>query len=155
MATCILEQIAAALETVLKGITVANGYTLDVGPVVRRTRVEGFAPEDRAIVLAQEDPEEDGEYEGGGSFRGWVQPFSIYCFRQASEKDLADLDTRINAIRADVEKAVRADPTLGALATDTRVRVPDLWALKSAAFEGVTVHVDVHYLTKEDDPYSH
>jgi hypothetical protein len=151
----ILEQIALALVAVLEDIQGGSEYETTVSAVNRPTRLEDYTPTHLAIALTQSDPEEDEDQEGAGSLKMWIQPFQIHCFIQVSDKDETPIDTLANRFRADVEKAVRQDPTLGGLATDLRVRPPESWIFKSnRSFEGVTVNVEVHYRTLEDDPYT-
>jgi hypothetical protein len=152
----LVEQIAAALVAVLAAITVAAGYRTTVSGVVRPRRLEDHAAADSGIALMQDDPEEDGELESGaGGLKMWLQPFRIHCFLQISDADTTALDTRLNRFRSDVEKAIRANPTLGGLATDAIVRPPESWIFKpNRSFEGVTVNVEIHYRTLENDPYT-
>jgi hypothetical protein len=138
----ILEQIALALVDVLEDITEHGGYSVTVSEVVRPTRLEDYTPQHLAIALTQPDPDEDEDQEGAGSLKMWIQPFQVHCFIQVSDKDETPIDTLANRFRADVEKAVRQDPTLGGLATDLRVRSPESWIFKSnRSFEGVTVNI--------------
>jgi len=150
----IVEQIAQALVARLETVSVAGGYETDVARVARPTKTGGYPLEDRLVVLLQDDPAEDADLEGAGSLKAWVQPFRILCFVLPSDTETTPVDTRINTLRADVEKAVRVDPTLGGLATDAVIRAPEGWTVRDTAFEGVTVNVDVHYRTAEDDPYA-
>lgn len=156
MSEPIVEQIAAALKTRIEGVTVALGYMTDVVQVVRPPRASGeaaYVPKDRLVVILQDDPEEGESPEG---LKDWIQPFALLAFAQVSDQATAAVDTTLNRFAADLEKAVRTDPTFGGLAYDAVIRPRYGWVGKNefTGFEGVTVNVDIHYRTTEDDPYS-
>lgn len=145
----IIEQIAAALKTVLDGITEANGYTYTLAPV-RPSRIERPKPAHLMASLWQEDPEREDD-----GFRDdmWKCVFPIgICFRQ-SDNDEAAIDTALNQIRSEVEKALCVDRTLGGLADSLYILEPEKW-VEEEGFAGVTVSPEVHYHHAVGDPFT-
>ena len=156
MSEPIVEQIAAALKTRIESVTVTNGYQETVSEVVRPSRASGeqaYVPQNNLVVILQDDPEEGDSPEG---LKAWIQPFALMAFAQLSDQASTPADTVLNRFAADLEKAIRSDPTFGGLAYDAVIRPAFGWVGKNAftGFEGITVNVDIYYRTLEDDPYA-
>ena len=157
MSTPIVEQIAQEIDARIAEITTANGFNQDLTPLrPTRLNLEGdVAPTDGTVVILQEDPSEDDENstDGNAAIKAWVQSFSLAAFVIASDATTTAIDTRINQVRADIEKKLTADITRGGLAIDTRIRPPRMFNEAPQA-TGIVINVDVHYRTREDDPYT-
>lgn len=155
----IVERIAQALVTILAAIKPST-YQMTVVRVDRPGLLESYSPVAGGVALTQEDPDEDGDTESASGLKQWIQQFHIHCFLPApSAGDTTPLDQTANIFRADVEKAVvvaaRGDATLSALITDLHIRPPDSGIfIPNRAFQAVSVNVDIHYRTRENDPYS-
>jgi len=154
VAVPIVEQIAQAILAALDVLKAAG--TLSDAKRPLRTGIP-VNPKDKLAVLYQDDPEEDAEQgsEGRGPVdrQSWIQPFMIDCYVRPSDTSTTAVDTTINMLRADVEKAMRLTPTWGGLAIDTRIRAPEGFLTGDESAEGVRVNIDVLYRTDEDDPY--
>lgn len=160
MSTPINEQIAAKILTTVAGVTTAAGYNHTLS-AIRPTRYGGFSVVDKLAVIQQLEPEEDPENHVAGDpgAKAWVQPFLIDVFAIPSERSDDPIDTQLNTMRADVEKALMAAlPPFGAdfdsLAYNAHIRAPQYLAEQHGAFEFVRVIVEVHYRTDETDPYT-
>lgn len=156
MSTPIVEQIAADIQVSVNGVTLLNGFNQDL-EAVRPTRV-GFeddsAPQDCRVVIIQEDPDEDeaNSAEGNVGMKAWIQPFALVAFVISSDTVTTPIDTRINQVRADIEKKLMEDPNRDGLAIDTRIRSSGRFSEGPGA-TGIVVMVDVLYRTPVDDPY--
>jgi len=148
MATPIIEQIAAAIKTALDALVTAGSASKAERPL--RSGMPS-SPQDKHLVLMQGDASEVED--GAIGHKTWMQPFAIDCFVRPSDSSTTPVDTAINTLRADVEKALRDDPTWGGLAIDTIIRDPEGF-LAGEGTEGVRVNADVHFRHLEDDPYS-
>ena len=154
MATPIVEYIAANLLTTLSGITVANGYDNTV-TAERLVRL-GNRVRDKLVVLEQGDTrrsEDVGERDQYQAI-GWFQTFYVTCYAIESESSSTAIETRLNSLRSDVEKAVMVDPHRGNYAVDTflvsATRVTDA----EAAAEAVVVEIEVYYRVLHTSPYT-
>lgn len=154
MAYPIVEQIAQAAKTQLETVTIAHGYQQDV-TVVRPTRTGGFVPSHLQIVLTQEDPTLLGDLEGANSMKEWRQPFVANCLVRTSDANTEAVDTMVNTLRADVEKALMSSESWwSGLATDCRVLAPEQIITTDAEYEGVAIRFELDYRTDRDDPYT-
>jgi hypothetical protein len=150
----VVEEIAQAIKTRLETVTVANGYQQDV-TVVRPTRLGGFVPSDLQIVLTQDDPTLLGDIEGANSMKEWRQRFVANCLVRTSDTNTEPVDTTINTLRADVEKALMSSETWwDGLATDCRVLASEGFIMADGEYEGVAIPFELDYRTDRDDPYT-
>ena len=167
----IVEQIAAAVETRLLTVTIANGYQVDIAGVLRPTQLglDSIAPRPLLAMMLQIDPYLDDSKnhpKGLGPDIGpplihWVQPWAIALFVQTSERATPPLpaDTLINRFRASVEKALMVDPGWGAtpttaLAYRTDLVPPIYFPETEGGFVGCSVILEAGYRTLETDPYT-
>lgn len=147
----IVEKIAQNMFDTLRLISTANGYENDV--TVERSKQHGNDLTDRKLVLAQDEASKTPE--PPQAHVGWQQPFWIHCTVMESESSAVAIDTRINTIRADVEKVLRVDPTRGNLAVDTIIADPVLVGDETTdSVTGIVVQAVVQYRTLENDPYN-
>ena len=157
MSTPVIESIAEDIATAVNAITVANGFHQDLTakrPI--RLGLEGLAAEtDGTVVILQEEPSEDEEASSQGNppSRAWRQPFWLAAYVIASDAVTTPIDTRLNQVRSDIEKKLRADPTRGGYAIDTIIRAP-IFFNEDPGVTGIIVVIEVRYRTSEDDPYT-
>ena len=155
MADSILEQIAVEFLSTIRGINQASGYENNVTASRRKQRysqVEDPTGKDRHCVIYQDNPLRDTE--PPQQHVGWRQPFYVLCYVTEDEDTSVSLDTRINSLRADVEKAVRANPHMSALAVDTVIDDPIMIEDEHGGIMGIAVRAVVWYRTLQDDPYT-
>lgn len=148
MAEPVIERIAQNVVDTLKGVNVAAGYNNSLS--VERLKREGNAPRDLLVVVEQHDETQPEDVTHNK--QEWFQRFAVTCY--VVEQDGArSLDTRINSVRADVQKALMQDPHRGDLAIDTILRGCDSIALLTGGqLTGIVVYFDVHYAVEWDDP---
>ena len=96
MTTPVVELIAEELEARLL-------LTTGVAEVVRPKVREAISPQDKQIVITQDDPEIDEELSQPGNppATAWQQVFRIKCFVAPSETSSDAVDTRINQFTSD------------------------------------------------------
>ncbi|QNN23528.1 hypothetical protein HED60_15005 [Planctomycetales bacterium ZRK34] len=160
MPTPIKEQIAALLLSTVAGVTEANGYNYTLS-AMRPTRYGKFSIEDKLALVQQLDPEEDPENSVAGDpgAKAWIQPFIVDVFAVPSEKSTDAIDTQLNVMCADVEKALMAAlPPFGTafdeLAFNASIAPPEFMAKADGSCEWVRVIVEISYRTDETDPYT-
>lgn len=154
MPTPIIEYIAANVLSTVQAVTAANGYDNTVtGERLIRT---GNRVRDRLVVVEQGDTKRsdlDGDRDQYQAI-GWVQTFYLTAYVLESESSSTAIETRLNSIRSDLEKAIMADPTRGNYAVDTflvgATRVTD----DDSAAEGVVVEIEVYYRVLHTNPYA-
>jgi len=148
----ILERIADAVAQQLESVTAANGYNSTVSDVVRPNRAGPVTEADALVVMSLADPEPVDEAVAG--YAEWRAVFLIDLYAIASDTATAAIDTTINIFRADVERALLADPTWDGHAIDSEIESPTDWMAEDGSVEGVTVRLAVNYRTPETDPFS-
>ena len=155
MSVPVIEHIAVYLNSLVNGITVANGYNYDlvaVRPTTRALTADNL--DDKNVVITQGDPAEDAVV--AGNIREWEQPFFL---RAIVYEDSEIIDTKINKIRSDIEKALgveNASHTAGKR-LDGKAEYLDInkpFYLEYEELPGVVVPVTVGYSVEADDPYS-
>jgi hypothetical protein len=156
----ILEQITLDIVATLQSVTVLNGYQndLSVRRAMQREPVGGYP--DRTAVVIQGQPTNDAD--ATETVTGWIQPYTIDCYVVEAENSGVSRDTRINSIRADVEKALtlakasqqRSGLSGKPLAIDTKLDDPELFLDGEGNYAGVGVQVNVQYWTALNDPYT-
>lgn len=146
MTESILENISANIATTLAGVTTAAGYHQTL--IVKRSRrsdFEDIAAEDfTAIVIQEAESERESPYSHTDRAMNYLVPVIL----MDDDRSTLALDTLKNRVRADIEKALRVDPTRGGYALDTVLKPPDDFA------HGITVKFEVWYRFNENDPYS-
>jgi hypothetical protein len=151
MADTIQEQIVSYIETKLATITTGNGYATSVSNgQVKRYRVAG--PEFQAlpgITLAVVRE---------------LNSTNVYPVTQASMTmiieawdefgDGATLDEKLGLFRADIQKALAADPTCGGLAHSTEVKRCENFVLEGTDQAVCVMEVEIVYSFLTANPYS-
>lgn len=150
MTTPIVESIAENIRTTIDAIAEPT-YNQDLTAI--RPRREDFAntsPVDGTCLIEQAD-EEDGEDAVGFEF--WIQPFFIWAIVLDSDDATTSIDTRINQVKCDIQKALMVDPTRGGFANRTILK-PCPKFDDGEGFSGIAVRVDVEYFHIDTNPYS-
>lgn len=148
MAYPISELVTRNLEEALRGVCQAAGCSVTL--VVERARGEGNAAGDAKAILHEGD---DQETDGPDGFKTWVRPYAVQVYLDQPASAAEPYGTRLNTVRAEVERELRRDPSRGGYAQDTVVREPQAFADANDA-TGVIVNLDVQYRHPEDDPFS-
>lgn len=152
MSTPRIEHIALNIKSAIDLITTANGFNQDLTAVrPKRNDWKDEPAEDNKVLIWQLD-EKEPEAEGMGS-QQWIQPFSLIAYVIDSDTASASIDTRINQVRADIQKKLCEDVTRGGYAFDTAI-LPCAKFVDGEGFSGIEVIIEVHYRTEEDDPYT-
>lgn len=154
----ISERIADALFERLQLLESGHSVLTPSPQVVRPTRLGGFTPKDRQVVLTQSSPERVPEldYPGNPPANCYSITFNIRCHVLPSEKDPTPIDTIVNAMSADVVKVI-TEPTnwhtFGGLAIDAELEAHENID-GDGGIDGVNVPVTVFYRTSETNPYT-
>lgn len=156
MSDPIVEQIAENIVADIAAITEANGFNQDLLPKrPLRLDFEDFKTQtDRTVLVVQDNPvfavEDDGRLHGNPMKLDWAQPFVFICFVRNSDDDNEPIDTRMNRIKADIEKKLQEDTTRGGLAYDTKIMPSE----RMDKNDGILVGALVFYRVAENDPYT-
>jgi len=149
MATPIVEQIAADIETAINAITTGNGFeqTLSARRPKRYDEVptadlECFVEQGGAKVIDRES-----------NTITWEQTFICSVFLIALDTAAITIDTRANKAAADIQKKLRTDHQRSNLAINTRADSVTMFDL-GQQYSGVAVEVVVEYRVADDDPYT-
>lgn len=153
MAEPVIEQIADALQTLLEGITTANGYTRNVSAVHRQSRFyAATVAVDNEIVMWQTRRERDDPVEGNPPRLNWDQRFELFAVCRPSDQSQTPQDMILNRFVADIEKRLATDQTFGGKAQQS-------WVESVASIEdeegkciGGVVTLLVQYRVPENDP---
>lgn len=152
MSTPVIENIAANILTTINTVKVANGDNQDLTAIrPRRNDFKDIVPRDLTVLIKQAN-EEEAEQEAI-STKEWLQPFVIMAIVVDSDDATASIDTRINQVRADIQKKLMVDPTRGGYAFDTIV-FPSAEFDDGEGFTGIAVRIAVKYRTQINDPYT-
>ena len=155
----IIEQILLDVVDTVNGITTGAGYQQTL-TAVRPTRqdLDDEGPVDNGTVLVVfSDPEPDAEHSNAGNpaRQAWMVQLVLVAYVIPSDASETPIDTLINRVRADIEKALQADHTRGGLANWTRPAGSLKFIQEGGAVSGVAVFADVLYRTPINDPYTH
>ena len=152
MSVPVVESIAVDIETKINLITEANGFNQDL--TAQRSRRVDFvdvAPAD-GLVLIWQGTEQRPEDEVI-SVDEWIQPFILYAIVMDSDDAVTSIDTRLNQVRADIQKKLLEDTTRNSNAIETIIGASDRFD-DGQGFTGIAVPVLVHYRTVFGDPYT-
>jgi hypothetical protein len=144
----LIEQIAVDIFNTVSGVTVDNGYNFDL--TVQRHSKSGDKIAHLNTVIVQDDPHEAGDpvY----FTKEWIQPFDIAVFIIPLESDPTAIDTYVNVVRSDVEKALMVDRYRGGKALDTQIRACRNVS-ETLDYDCIAINVEVTYRTLETNPY--
>ena len=143
------ELISRHILTTVATVTVANGYSYNL--TVQRHAKSGDKRTHLNTIIVQDDPREgtDGQVY---NTREWVLPFVVGCYIVPLETDTTPIDTYVNIIAADIEKALMVDRYRGGNAMDTTIRASHTIS-EGLEYDCIVVNVEVSYRTSELDPY--
>lgn len=145
------ELVAAALKTKLETITVANGYTMDIGTVLRPASIYVPIPDDLQVVMRQ--PADRIAEDSATMYEHHKQEFELFLMMRCGETDTVPIDTYANRFHAAVRKALRADVSLGGVVVD--LDVGDLQQVESEeSIATYMLSVVATYRHADTDPYS-
>ena len=151
MSTPVIEYIADNILDSVNEITTANGFNQTL-TAIRPRRVDFNSPwGDLTALVVQVEAEELDEAIG---CRSWMQFFVVMVIVIDSDDSEVTIDSRLNTVRADVEKKIMTDPTRGGYAIDTEMDSSTFFDADDGGPGGVAVKFGVHYRTKIDDPYT-
>ena len=150
----VLERIAQDVQAALESVDEGTNYrhTLVVQRAPRKIN-----PAHLLAVLVQTETERhdgltDDAAAGASGVIYWRQNFDVMLFIVQSDQVATPIDTALNAVRADVEKAIMVDPTRGGLAHDTVIQPPTIFAADNNAYHGIIVSFSVQFGTRGNDP---
>ena len=146
----IVEQIAAATQTTLENISVADGYHYDLQCV--RSKSSDFADvmaTEGTVLLAQVGLEKSSD--GPAMVDTYNAGFVIEGF--VIDSAGTAIDTKANRLYADIAKALAIDTTRGGLAIQTIIQSVNIFHTENN-FIGVDIEININYRTKYGDPYT-
>ena len=151
MSTPIIEHIAANILTTINTVTTAGDYNQDIN-CIRPKRVDFVTPwKDLDAVLNQLESE---DIDLGNGVKGWQQSFICEVVVIDSDDSASTIDTRLNQIAADIEKALTADVTRGGYAIETSITGTQRFEADDAGPGGIAIEFFVDYRTVYNDPYT-
>ncbi len=158
MSLTILETIAVELERRLNLMVSNSTYGTNVREVVRPTRLDGYTPRDKQIVLTFGDSDEVDELMCPGNPPAVArrQTFNIRCHVMNTENSREAIDTAANTFASDVIKAVCSPTTWHTFdgnAIDS-VWLPREQVSADGGLDGIHLKLAVTYRTDEDNPYN-
>lgn len=153
MTTPISEFIAANMLTTVNGVTVANGYNQNI--VVKRPGRIDYdtgTPKNLLGLVYQTDRVRISPAAHHVYF--WRQSFHIEIFALADDRSAVTIDTALNTIAADIEKAVRVDITRGGYAEQTHLDAVVFGDTDDGTITAVQITVSVDYKVLKTDPFT-
>jgi len=153
MSTPLVEQIAVKLEEAVNAITEANGFNYDLTAVrPKRIHLEGDINTDKTVIIEQESA---SLHQQTGDTITWRQAFTLQALVIDSDTTTEAIDTRLNKIRADIEKQLTSSSyiTCGGLAEGILLKAPEKF-IADVDMSGIAVNIDVQYTTEYSDPYT-
>lgn len=155
MSTPVLETIAAALETVINGITVGAGFNQTL--LARRPRMVDLdqEPIEDGLVLIEQDNTPNETDNPPENICETDQMFWLHAHTLTDASSESSIDTRRNTMYADIKKAVMTASKTGSLQNYTVSVFPQLlFKDENGVYAGVTAPVSVIYRTALDDPFT-
>lgn len=144
------ELAALALKAQLETITISNGYTIDIGEILRPAAIYVPIPADKQVIMRQ--PADRIADESAGMCEHHKQEFELCLMMRCSESDTVAIDTHANRFHAAVRKALLADWTLSGTTID--VQVGDLEQVESEeAIACYALTVVLTYRHADTNPY--
>ena len=151
-ATPLIETIAVEIAAQISEITVANGYNQDLVPVrSKRNDFSDIAPVDGKVLIWQGEERAPGAEAVGTE--EWLQEFLLIAIVTDGDAAATSIDTRLNQVRADIQKKLLLDHTRGGNAIDTMFEGSAKFD-DGKGFSGIVVNCVVHYRTLYTTPYT-
>jgi len=155
MATPIIELISENIKTAINEITTANGYNQTLaGYRSKRIDFSDFRPENHKVLIVQADEDDADQVVQDGVAKEWAQPYMLLAIVVDSDAATTSIDTRINQVRADIQKKLMVDPTRGGYAIDTVLLPGEKIPENDLGYSGIVVNIVVNYRVKIEDPYT-
>lgn len=153
MATPIVESVAVNLLAAINTVTTDNLYheTIVVKRQSRDDVVNFTLADRRGFLLAAERRLSD---EQGAGKTTWDQAFLLMVVLINDADASVPIDTRLNQVAGDVEKAIMADPTLSGVAIWLTVDSVAFADDETGAMTLFEMQITVGYRTKRGDPYT-
>lgn len=141
--------------TTLAGVTTANSFQVTLNPVGFPDPSGQTSPVDMQCIIHVGDDVEDPDPEVPLSHKSWKRPYAIQIFilKDPAVLKQTRFETWCNVVRAEVEKAIVADPFRGNYAQNTELHDPVTFA-DANDLQGVMIFATVTYRTLYDDPYN-
>jgi len=152
MSVSILEYIARNIEADINLITTGAGFNQTL--IAHRPRRIDFLDQswnDKDVIIKQA---ETAKLSDEALMTDRRQTFEITVIVIDVDSETDSIDTRINAIQADVEKKLYADLTRGGYAFDTSVESAVMLNPNDGGPGGITITITVDYRTKTGDPFT-
>ncbi len=149
----IIENIAANILTTINGVTTGNGYNQTI-TAKRPSRVDydsEAAADDLEGVIYQGKRE---RLTSPLTMQTWRQPFAIVVYALNDDGSETTIDTRLNQICADMEKALRVDVTRGDNAYQTDIGEPEFMVADDGSISAVVLPITVDYRVLKSDPFT-
>jgi hypothetical protein len=123
MAYPISELITQDLEAALRRVCTASGCLVDL--VVERARADGANEwADNKAVLHEGDDQPAPDEETPEGYAAWLRPYAVMVYLSQPSSAAEAYGTRLNTLRAEIEREVLADVSRGGNAQNTWVRAP-------------------------------
>ena len=152
MSTPLVEQIGVKLEEAINAITEAAGFNYDLTAVrPKRIHLEGDINTDKTVIIEQESAI---KHQQSSDTITWLQGFTLQALVIDSDTETEAIDTRLNKIRADIEKQLTGATyqDCDGLADGILLKDPEKFLTEDCS--GIAVNIDVVYTTEYDDPYT-
>ena len=152
MSVSILEYIARNIEADINLITTGAGFNQTL--VAHRPRRIDFLDQawnDLDAIIKQGD---SVKLSDEGLMIDRRQTFEITVIVIDVDSETDSIDTRLNAVQADVEKKLYADLTRGGYAYSTSVEGSTMLNPNDGGPGGITITITVDYRTNTGDPFT-
>ena len=152
MAIPLVEQIAVKLEAAVNAITETARFNYDLTAVrPKRIHLEGDINKDGTVIIEQESAT---LHQRTSDTITWRQAFTLQAMVIDSDTETEAIDTRLNKIRADIEKQLTSSAYIkcGGLAEGIILKAPEKFLTEELS--GIAVNIDVQYTTEYSDPYT-
>lgn len=143
----VVELIAQNVLATVQGITTAAGFNYNL--TAARHKRTGDKREHLHAIIIQNDPEDVTKTP---NVKEWHQVFRVGVYIMPAEADPTPIDTYVNLVRADIEKALMADRYRGNNAINTKILDPNTEEDDDSVTTLVVIHAEIYYRTAEIDP---
>lgn len=151
MSTPLIERIAVNLEKAINAITVDNHFNYDLkAKRPKRIHLEGDINTDLTVIIEQESSAAEPVITDDTIT--WRQAFTLQAIVIDSDKATEAIDTRLNKIRADIEKQLNSETYRDCEGLAEGILLKPSEKFITAELSAIAVNIDVQYTTKYDDP---
>jgi hypothetical protein len=151
----IAEQIDCNIRATLEKVTTGYGFQINLCPATFPDPSGETPPADMKTVIFVGDDVKDSDADTPTGFTQWRRPYAIQVYIMKDAEALKDtrFETWKNVVRADVERALTADPYRGELAQNTEIGDPVTFEIADEP-QGIFIVCEVTYRTIYENPYS-